>query len=238
MWINYWPRINNNKKGGVLVFFLTREFTQDLFKKRESFFCQEIIICCLKNLKIKWNIKKKKGRKFPGSAPPKAAEIHSSGGEKQRWWARSRVTAAWEAAGRSCHFRSLAVHTHLSGATWIPSSRGGRPGYSRSIHATLWKEEGLCTECVPPSMQPALSNRAIIKKGGGGAKKQTKKKPRLPPPIQPQFYNQKKSLFLSLLLSFNHDNKHSLASTSSGESYSKNFTLITPPVWCWKELCW
>lgn len=60
MWINYWPRINNNKKGGVLVFFLTREFTQDLFKKRESFFCQEIIICCLKNLKIKWNIKKKK----------------------------------------------------------------------------------------------------------------------------------------------------------------------------------
>lgn len=127
--------------------------------------------------------------------PPKAAEIHSSGGEKQRWWARSRVTAAWEAAGRSCHFRSLAVHTHLSGATWIPSSRGGRPGYSRSIHATLWKEEGLCTECVPPSMQPALSNRAIIKKGGGGQKNKQKKNPGCLLPSSPNFITKRNHCF-------------------------------------------
>lgn len=45
--------------------------------------------------------------------PPKAAEIHLSHGEKQRWWARSRVTAALEAAGLSCHFRSLAAHRHI-----------------------------------------------------------------------------------------------------------------------------
>lgn len=45
--------------------------------------------------------------------PPKAAEIRSSRGGKQRWWARSRVTAALEAAGLSCHFRSLAAYRHI-----------------------------------------------------------------------------------------------------------------------------
>lgn len=45
--------------------------------------------------------------------PPKAAEIHSSCGEKQGWWAQSRVTAALEAAGLSCHFRSLAARRHI-----------------------------------------------------------------------------------------------------------------------------
>lgn len=50
--------------------------------------------------------------------PPKAAQIHSSNSEKQRRWVRSRVTAALEAAGLSCHFRSLAAHRHIS--TWPP----------------------------------------------------------------------------------------------------------------------
>lgn len=165
MWINYWPFINNNKKEGILVFFLTHEFTQEpslaQFKKRESFFCQEINIHHSKNIKIRRKIKK--GREVAGSTPPKASEIHSSRSEKQRWWARSRVAAALEAAGLRCHFRSLAAHTHLNTATWTPSSHGGRPGYSGSIPATLCEEGGrpLCRALATP-MQDALSHRAAI----------------------------------------------------------------------------
>lgn len=51
--------------------------------------------------------------KVPGSRPPKAAEIHSCRGEKQGRWAQSRVTAALEAAGLSCHFRSLAARRRV-----------------------------------------------------------------------------------------------------------------------------
>lgn len=41
----------------------------------------------------------------------KATEIHSSPSEKQRWWARSRVTAAWEAAGLSPVISEALWHT-------------------------------------------------------------------------------------------------------------------------------
>lgn len=98
------------------------------------------------------------GRKVPGSTPSKAAEIHSSLGEKQKWWALSRVTAALEAAGLCCHFRSLAAHTHLNTATWIPSSHGGQVTAGPPARLSARKEEG------PPSMQDALSKGVITKK--------------------------------------------------------------------------
>lgn len=75
--------------------------------------------------------------------PPTAAETRSSQTEKQRQWARSRVTAAWEAAGLSCHFRSLAAHRHTW--TWPPGFpppvEGGQVAAVPSA-AAPWKEEG------------------------------------------------------------------------------------------------
>lgn len=84
--------------------------------------------------------------------PPKAAETHSSQSEKQRQWARSRATAAWEAAGLSCHFRSLAAHRHTW--TWPPGFpplvEGGQVAAVPSAPLPGRKKASLSTQCLPP----------------------------------------------------------------------------------------
>lgn len=121
------------------------------------------------------------------------------------------------------------AQTHLDMATWTPASRGGRPGLGGSAAAAPWKEEGRLPhgESRPPEERVEFSSAAIIK----GRRNWP------PLPLQPQCYNSRRSLFLSLLFPLNHDNKHSSANNSSVESYSRNFTLITPHMKNGKELC-
>lgn len=86
--------------------------------------------------------------------PPKAAETHSSRREKQRWWARSRGTAAWEVAGLSCHFRRRAAHRHTW--TWPPGlpplMEGGQVAVVPPA-AAPWKEEGCLLHGVSATLR-------------------------------------------------------------------------------------
>lgn len=127
------------QKEGILVLFLTHERTQDLELKppqsrgEGTLFCQESISHPSRVLKIKWKIKK--GRKVPGSMPPKAAEILLL-----LWWEAEMVGAIQShSCFGSCRAllsfqKPCCIQTHLNMATWIPSSHGERPGYSGSIH--------------------------------------------------------------------------------------------------------
>lgn len=161
------------QKEGILVLFPTHEFTPELelkyFKKGgDSLFCQEVVIHRSSVLKIKG--KNKKGIKVPGSMPPQAAEIRSSHGEKQGWWAQSRVTAALEAAGLSCHFRGL-LHADTFEHGHLDSLLSWREARLQRFHPLLLprrKKEGLYAECLPPSMWVHLSNTAVIKKRNTG----------------------------------------------------------------------
>lgn len=84
---------------------------------------------------------------------PKAAETHFSWREKQRWWC-DRVTAAWEVAGLSCHFRCRAAHRHTW--TWPPGLPPLMEGGQVTVvppAATPWKEEGRLFHGVLATLQ-------------------------------------------------------------------------------------